>query len=239
MVDDRYELVLSAPGCNALSSAFMQQLLEEIKAAAGRPLLLRGAGAAFSAGLNLKEVAALDLDGMRGFLERLDDLIDALYLYPGPTVACVNGHAIAGGCVLALCCDERIAVDDDGVRIGLNEVPLGLEFPPKILALVCDRLPPRWRARVLLEGALYDPPTAQRFGLIDDVAADAPAAAYAALTRLSQAPRATYAATKRALRAGVLALSDAQRRHFREQIVPAWCTPEVKRRVRAALERRD
>ncbi|MBI3782266.1 MAG: enoyl-CoA hydratase/isomerase family protein [Deltaproteobacteria bacterium] len=236
MSSETHELVMSAPGRNALSSAFMQQLIDELHRAAGKPLLLSGANGAFSAGLNLKEVASLDLDGMARFLGLLDDLIDALYLYPGPTVACVNGHAIAGGCMLVLCCDLRIAVDDGSVRIGLNEVPLGLEFPPKLLALAVDRIAPRSRDRVLLEGGLHDPRTALQLGLIDEVAGDVHAAARTTLEQLAAAPRAEYVATKRVLRSGKLDLSTEQRRYFREHIVPTWCSEAVKARVRARLE---
>jgi len=238
MSSDVYELTISGPGRNALSSALMEHLIGELRAAAGRPLLLRGAGGAFSAGLNLKEVATLDQAGMTRFLGLLDDLIDALYGYPGPTVAAVNGHAIAGGCMLLLCCDLRIGVDDPTVRIGLNEVPLGLEFPPKLLALARSRVPPRSLERVVLEGALHDPRTALALGLLDEIAPDAQTAARAALERLAASPRAEYVATKQALRRGLLDLSEAQRRYFREHIVPAWCAPAVKARVGAVLSRR-
>jgi enoyl-CoA hydratase/carnithine racemase len=237
MTDAPSRLVIAAPGRNALSTDLMQRLLLGLRAAAGRPLLLLGADGAFSAGLNLKEVAGLDQAGMTRFLLLLDDLVEALYEYPGPTVACVDGHAIAGGCVLALCCDWRVAADRADLRIGLNEVALGLEFPPRILALVRDRVPRHHLERVVLEAGLYDPRTARALGLVDEVASEPLAAAEAALARLAAAPAATYTATKRSLRAGVLALDDAQRRHFEQHVVPAWCAPETKARVSAALRR--
>jgi len=233
-----YELTIAGPARNALSSALMQKLLEQLREAGGRPLLLAGAGGAFSAGLDLKEVATLDPPRMERFLLLLDELIDALFGYPGPTVACVNGHAIAGGCVLVLCCDQRIAADDPAIRIGLNEVPLGLEFPPKILALARQRVPRRTFERVVLEGGLHAPSGALELGLVDEVAADAARVARERLERLAASPRPVYVATKRALRDGVLDLGDEQRRYFRERIVPAWCAPATKERVRAALERR-
>lgn len=238
MADDLYDLPISAPGRNALGTELMQRLLAAVGEGAGRPLLLRGTDGAFSAGLNLKEVASLEPAGMRRFLLLLDELIDALYEYPGPSVACVDGHAIAGGCVLALCCDWRVAADRADLRIGLNEVALGLEFPPKILALARDRVPRRHLERVVLEAGLHAPPAALDLGLVDEVAAEPLAVARAALARLAAPPRATYAATKRALRQGVLALDEGQRRHFEERVVPAWCTAETKARIRARLERR-
>jgi len=238
MADDTYELVIRAPGRNALSRELMERLLGALREAAGRPLVLRGVDGVFSAGLNLREVAALDASGMAAFLRLLEALIGALYDYPGPTVACVDGHAIAGGCVLALCCDWRVAADQPQLRLGLNEVALGLEFPPAILALVRDRVPRRHIERVVLEAGLYDPVTACALGLVDEVAADAPTAARAALARLAASPAETYRATKRAVHAGVLALSAAQQRDFEERIVPAWCAPATKARIAAVLERR-
>jgi len=237
MPPDVYQLTIEAPGRNALGTALMTRLLEQIRGAAGRPLLVSGAGDTFSAGLDLKEVAALERAGMERFLGLLDDLVDALYGHPAPTVACVNGHAIAGGCILALCCDLRVARDDPAVRIGLNEVPLGLEFPPKLLKLVRRRVPARWVERVILDGALHDPRAAVQLGLVDEVADDAPAVARSRLDRLATHPRAAYVAAKQALRDGTLDLSEADRRHLREHIVPAWCAPEAKERVRAALKR--
>ena len=99
-------------------------------------MFLTGDGDAFSAGLNLKEVAALDERGMARFLETLERMVTALYEYPGPVVAWVNGHAIAGGCVVALACDHRLMTSAPRARIGLNEVPLGLRFPPRTWRLV-------------------------------------------------------------------------------------------------------
>jgi enoyl-CoA hydratase/carnithine racemase len=235
MASDAHELTIAGPGKNALGTAVMQDLLARVRAAGDRPILLTGAGDAFSAGLDLKEVAALDRPGMERFLLLLDDLVDALYAHPGPTVACVNGHAIAGGCVLALCCDHRVARDDAAVRIGLNEVALGLEFPPKILALVRRRVPPRWVDRILLEAGLHPPRAAVQLGLLDEVAAEPMSVARERLAALAAHPRAVYAATKRALRAGALELAPDAQRYFRETVVPAWCAPATKERVRARL----
>jgi enoyl-CoA hydratase/carnithine racemase len=236
MTDDTLDLVIDAPGRNALGEAVTTRLVGQIQAAAGRPVLVTGAATTFSAGLNLKEVEALDQAGMKRFLGCLDDLVDALYGYAGPTVACVNGHAIAGGCIIALCCDYRVIQDDPSIRIGLNEVPLGLEFPPKLLELARRRVPPRSLERVILEGALHDPRAALALGLVDEVAADAAAAGRAALTRLASSPRTEYVATKRALRPPLQPTAE-QQRYYQEHIVPAWCAPAVKERVRAALGR--
>jgi len=227
-------LTLSAPGKNALSTALMTWLTERLAEAGGEPVFLRGEGDCFSAGLNLKEVASLDRAGMERFLGALERMVDALFHYPGPIVAFVNGHAIAGGCIVALTCDHRLALAGDRARIGLNEVPLGLRFPPKTWRLVRHRVPAHAIERVVLEGGLHAPEAARQLGLVDLVVADeAEARAYA--DRIAAAPQEAYAAAKRLLRGGVLDVGPDEERRFREEIVPRWITPELKARLVAVL----
>jgi enoyl-CoA hydratase len=229
-------LTMSAPGKNALSTELMTWLIDRLGEARGEPIFLTGAGDAFSAGLNLKEVASLDAEGMTRFLGTLERMVDALFSYPGPIVAWINGHAIAGGCVVALTCDHRLATAQPKARIGLNEVPLGLRFPPKTWRLVKHRVPPHALDRVVLEGGLYAPETALRLGLVDElVAGEAEARAYA--ERIAAAPRPAYVAAKRALREGVLDAGPEEERHFREAVLPSWVTPELKARLAAVLAR--
>ncbi len=166
-------IVLSAPGKNALSIAVLEGVRRDVEATGGEPFLLTGAGDTFCAGLNLKEVATLDGAGMRRLLGALDAAVEAIFHHPAPTVACVNGHAIAGGCVLAMCCDLVVAGAEPRIRIGLNETALGLPFPPRILAMVRSRVPPGAVDRVVLEAGLHAPAEARALGLVDEVADDA------------------------------------------------------------------
>lgn len=227
-------LTMKAPGKNALSSELMAWLIARLDEAGGEPVLLTGEGDAFSAGLNLKEVASLDRDGMSRFLGTLEWMVHALFHYAGPTVAWVNGHAIAGGCIIALACDHRLATTNPKARIGLNEIPLGLRFPPQTWRMVQHRVPSHAIERVVLEGALHAPDVALRLGLVDElVASEAEARAYA--ERVGQSPRAAYAAAKHALRHGALDVGPGEEQRFRDDVLPAWVTPELKARLLAVL----
>jgi enoyl-CoA hydratase len=229
-------LTMRAPGKNALGTELMTWLTDRLAEADGEPVFLTGDGDAFSAGLNLKEVVSLDRAGMERFLDVLERMVTALFEYPGPTVAWVNGHAIAGGCVVALGCDHRLMTPDPKARIGLNEIPLGLRFPPRTWRLVRHRVPAHTIERVVLEGGLYAPEVALRLGLIDEVVADEAAArAYAA--KVGAAPAPAYRAAKASLRAGVLDARAEEERRFREEALPAWVAPELKARLMAALAR--
>ncbi len=174
---------------------------------------------------------------MTRFVELVDEVMARIFDYPGPTVACVNGHAIAGGCVVTLCCDVRVMTTDDRARIGLNEVALGLVFPPKIFRIAESRLPPRSVHEVLLRGALHAPNDAVRLGLVDELAEDARATSEARIRELSALPRAAYVATKRALRAGVTSFSDGEYAAALKSALPSWTGDDIKQRVLARLKK--
>jgi enoyl-CoA hydratase/carnithine racemase len=231
------DLCLRFGNKNALGTQSMTWICEELAKAGDEPVLLSGDGGALSAGLDLREVAGLDAAGMERFLRLLERTMTALYLHPGPTVAQVDGHAIAGGCVLALACDHRVAAADPKIRIGLNEVALGLRFPPRTLAIVRARVPLRHLGEVILGAGLHGPDAALRLGLVDEVAVDAALAARAALERLSAHPRAAYAASKRDLRGrGPEGLaSDAAQGAWLAESVSIWTSPDVRARVSAVL----
>ncbi len=229
------ELLLDGPGKNSLGTPMMESILARLVEARGAPILFVGANDCFSAGLNLKEIASLDAAGMAKFVELVERLMATIYDYPAPTVACINGHAIAGGCVIALCCDHRIMTSDARARTGLNEVALGLVFPPKIMRIVEDRVPPRSRHEVVLRGALYAPVDALRLGLADELADDVRATAKARIEELAALPRVAYTAAKRALRKDVTAFSDADYAAALRATLPAWTSDDIKARVLAQL----
>ncbi|MCW5834286.1 MAG: enoyl-CoA hydratase/isomerase family protein [Labilithrix sp.] len=230
-----HTIILSGPGKNALSTALMARTLDAVRAAKHEPIFLTGDGDAFSAGLNLKELSNLDVAGMTTFLETLEELVKALYEHPAPVVAWVNGHAIAGGCVLALSADVSVLTGKDGARIGLNEVALGLRFPPLTFAMARARLTAPALERVLLESALYEADDARALGLVDVVGEES--LARATLSKLASHPRDIYAATKLLLRPR-LEVADADLRRFREDTIPYWASPERRAALLSVLDRR-
>jgi enoyl-CoA hydratase len=232
---DIVEISLAGPAKNALGTRLMVHLDQSLEAAAGAPVLLRGEGDAFCAGLNLKELAELDEEGMRTFLKRLNDVVERLFRYPGPTVACVDGHAIAGGAILAIVCDHRVVTADPRARIGLNEVALGLRFPPGVLEILRYRIPRL--EPVILSAALLPPSEACRLDLVDEVAEDPLAVARDRLRALAAHPREAYAHAKAELRRGVGVWDAAAEQHFLAEVLPTWTSGEVRATIRAFLDR--
>ena len=139
--------------------------LTEAVSGSDRALVITGTGSSFSAGGDLRRI----LEGRRPYTEALLTALSrtyrAVFDHPRPTVAAVNGHAIAGGCVLALACDLRLM---SGGRIGLTELAVGVPFPTTALEVVQHALGPR-TGRVLLGGQIEDREHALALGMVDEL----------------------------------------------------------------------
>jgi enoyl-CoA hydratase/carnithine racemase len=132
--------------------------------------ILTAKGNIFCAGLDVVELYGYDEDTMSQFWERFLMLVREMAAFPKPLVAAINGHAPAGGCVFALCCDYRIMADTQ-TRIGLNEVQVGIVLPPPIIELARFVLGDSPALRHVLNGVLMLPEDAKDCGLIHDIIA--------------------------------------------------------------------
>ncbi len=182
--------------CEAIAARFKQ-----LESSSARAVVLTGQGKMFSAGVDLPRLAAGGADYVRKFLPALHKLYETVFHHPKPVVAAINGHAIAGGCVLACCADRRIAARDGG-RIGVTELLVGVPFPAMAFEVMRFATPPAFFPEVILSGATYPPEVALARRLIDEmVEPDAlMARALAAAQTLAALPPKTFAMTKRQIR---------------------------------------
>jgi enoyl-CoA hydratase len=137
--------------CDALARHFAELRKADVKA-----VVLTGQGKIFSAGVDLKRLSEGGADYVRQFLPALHGLYEAVFFHPKPVVAAVNGHAIAGGCVLACCADRRIMAREAG-RIGVTEILVGVPFPALAFEIVRFAAPPRYLPEFTLSGATFGP----------------------------------------------------------------------------------
>jgi enoyl-CoA hydratase len=225
---------------SALDAELCATLGGEIVSLAAGPstaLVLTGSGPAFSAGVDLYRV----LDGgepyLARFLPALEGLLQTLLTFPKPAVAAVNGHAIAGGCIIAAACDHRVMADGPA-RIGIPELIVGVPFPALPLEIVGARVPAAALRQLVLTGRTVKAPEARDLGLIDEVVdpdALIPRARDVA-EQLSLIPAASFALTKRAfcdpLLDRVRAAADRD-----AEVAAAWASPAVHAHVREYLAR--
>jgi enoyl-CoA hydratase len=163
------------------------------------PVVLTGHGRAFSAGVDLRRIVDGGAAYIDEFLPALSEAFLAVYDYPRPVVAAVNGHAIAGGCVFACACDVRLM---SAGTIGLTELLVGVLFPTVPLEIMRDAAGPGVR-RLALTGETFGPEEARRLGLIDEVV-DSESLLDEAVRRaeaLGRIPAEVYAITKAQLHA--------------------------------------
>jgi len=238
--EDIHELRLARPPVNALNPELCARLVETLAGAVAdgaRGIVLCGGPGAFSAGLDVPHLLTLDARGVRAAWQGFIDAARALAQSPVPVVAALNGHAPAGGCVLALCCDYRVMAQGD-YRIGLNETQVGLVAPEGIQRLMRRVVGPHRAERLLVGGEMVDAERAQAIGLVDELAPidEVPQRARAWLSQLLALPPRPMLATRAIARADVV---DALRPELLEldRFVAGWNDPDTQSALRALLAR--
>jgi len=226
---------------NAIGPAFLDRLssqLDALERSGAGALVLTGEGKAFSAGLDLPELIAMDRSGVERFIRRFSEVMLRVFQLPIPVVAAVNGHAIAGGCVLALQADARNGARGE-LRMGLNEVQLGLGLPAVILETLRWQVPPQSMLPVALEGRLVGAEEALQLGLLHAVVAPE-ALLEEAMVRaraLAGLPGPAFADIKRAVRAPVLvAIRELEAQDARHWTETAF-SPEARARLSEVVAR--
>ncbi len=197
-------LTLKHGKANALDIEFCETLsarFSELRGADAKAVVLTGQGRIFSAGVDLIRLSEGGADYVRKFLPALHKLYDAVFHFPKPVVAAINGHAIAGGAVLACCADRRIMVREVG-RIGVTELLVGVPFPALAFEIVRFAVPGRYLSEVTLSGATYATDAALDRGWIDEIAEPQELLedALAVAAELAELSPAAFAQTKSQLR---------------------------------------
>jgi len=209
--------------CEALSARFLELRRSDAKA-----VVLIGQGKIFSAGVDLKRLSEGGADYIRKFLPVLHKLYDTVFHHPKPVVAAINGHAIAGGCVLACCADRRIVARDSG-RIGVTELLVGVPFPALAFEIVRFAVPPRYLPEFTLSGATYNSDEALQRGWIDDVVE--PDAlmedALAVAQELALLSQAAFAQTKKQIRQTVTERLERSGEATDEAVTEIWTAPQT------------
>jgi len=235
------ELRLANPPVNALNMALVQRLDAELAAAAEqhvRALVLSGQPGLFSAGLDVREVAAAAAEPLRRFIDAFFKLQERLARSPIPVVAAITGHCPAGGTVLALYCDHRVMARGP-FRIGLNEVQVGL-YPGLTIYRAFERLVGSAKAASLLpRGAMLDPDAALASGLVDELAEPEQVVARALelAVELTRLPPQAYARTRSLVRTDLLRLFDEPDEDVSAVFGAEWVGAEARERMAAMLKR--
>ena len=190
-------------------SAF-DSALSEVEAADGTAAVITGEGKFFSNGLDLEWMGA-NPERIGEVVNGLQSLYGRLLAFPATLVAAINGHAFAGGGMLALACDQRVMREDRGFFC-LPEVDINIPFSAGMSALVQSKLTPQIAHEVMLTGRRYGGADAVRVGIVDLCVAEDSVLpeAVGAAEALSKKSRDTVAAIKRTMYSDALELLSEQ-----------------------------
>ena len=182
----------------------------------------------FSAGVDLKRVVAEPLSYVQPFIDSLATCFRDAFKFPKPMVVAVNGHAIAGGCIVASCGDFRFAAPR--ARIGLPELRLGVPIPSIAVEVVRRVASPNAFQAMLNSGANYRGEQAVEVGLADMIVdkENLRDKAIEHAQRMAAIPGATFRVMKQQIREPSLAQADHLEKEFGQKIRDVWNSPEVR-----------
>lgn len=225
---------------NAFDLELCQELervvLEAAQDDAVDAVIVTGTGSIFSAGVDLFRVVDGGAEYVRQFLPSLTRSIMNLFALTKPVVASVNGHAIAGGCLLAAAADVRLMAEGNG-RIGVPELLVGVPFPPSLLEVLRFAIPQRHLAHMVFSGMTVTGSEAAAAGVIDEIIApDAlQERAREAALKLTALPKDAFKLTKRQLRDDAIHLARRYEAEFGADALEQWCAPATIEHIRGYL----
>ena len=161
---------IDRPPANAMDPQLLSDgrlVLHELQAADPGAVVITGRPGFFSAGVDLKLAPTLDRDAQREMVDAINRTFLDWYSFPRPVVSAVNGHAIAGGLILALTGDQRIGAGDG--KLGLTELRAGIPYPAAAIAIVQAELAPPAARSLALGAGLVDMRQGLELGLIDEL----------------------------------------------------------------------
>jgi Delta3-Delta2-enoyl-CoA isomerase len=226
------------PRGNAIDEPFTQELVQVAGQLAADPevkgvLLASAHPKLFCPGLDLVGLLEYDRPAMERFMRLFAEAVWALYSLRKPVVAAIGGHAVAGGCILALTADYRV-LKRGGVQIGLNEVKVGVPLPWSVAVLLRASVPPTALTQVALLGRNFADDDAVGVGLVDQLA-DADGFedfCRARLEEFADKDADAVAVTKVYLRAGPLAEMRAREKDEMRTWLDRWFSAGTRERIR-------
>lgn len=216
---------------NALNIEFASafaETLAQLERGPAKAVVLTGHGNVFGAGVDLPAMVTGGPDYVRRFLPVLQHAFERLVLFPKPIVAAVNGHAIAGGAILMLGCDQRLLARGRA-RVGLTEVRVGVEFPAWALEIARFATPPQHFPTLICTGRTYEPEEALAHGLVDELVEPERLLdrAYEVADEMASIPASAFTANKQAVRRPLIEAARRQTALEETAMIEKWSSPEV------------
>jgi len=220
-------LSLNRGKVNPINGEVVEEILKRLKTlgddSSVKAIIFTGIGKFFSFGFDVPELLSYSREAFSEFLTKFTNLYSYMFLYPKPIIAALNGHTIAGGCMLALTCDRRIMISEKA-KISLNEIDLGVPIFTGITEILRFCVGSRNATEIIYSGALYSSEEAYSLGLVDEVvnAEDLTDAATKAASDLGHKPWPAFAGIKSLLRRPTLKETAQKESESIKEFVDIW-----------------
>lgn len=217
---------------NALDLDLLEEgdsVRKELASSPPGAVVITGREQFFSAGMDLKAAPALTQGEQRNTVDGINRLFAGWYAFPRPVVAAVNGHAIAGGLILALCADYRVCATEG--KLGLTELRAGIPYPVAAISVVRAELSPPAARRLTLGAELFGPDEMLALGAVDELRPrdEVLPRAIEVATRMAELPRGSYTVVKRQLRGPTIdAIDRALAGGAGDPVLGTWISEETR-----------
>ena len=222
---------------NALNEPAVEEIADCLRSLAADPearaVILTGDGSFFSFGFDIPEFLGYSRESFAKFLQRFTGLYSYLFTYHKPVVAALNGHAIAGGCMLALACDYRIMVSGRA-RISLNEISFGSSVFAGSVEMLKFLVGEKNAQAILYDATMYSAEAAAQLGMIDEVSSTESLMkdARALAQRMAGKDAAAFRSIKDLLRAPVAQNMARNEEQSVQEFVSIWYSDSTRQTLR-------
>lgn len=187
----------------------------------------------FLFGFDVPEFLSYSRKEFSEFLTAFTELYTDMFLFPKPTIAALNGHAIAGGCMVALSCDVRVMVSGKA-RISLNEIEFGSTVPAGSVEMLRFCTGNKNAATILYSGSMYSAEEAKHLGMVDEIPGEdellQQAVRHAEL--LGGKPADAFSATKMLIRNPIADIMKKKESETIKQFVEIWYSDSTWERIK-------
>jgi len=164
-------VTLNRPKVNAINEQVVSELRDVFGELASdtrvRAVILTGRGSFFSFGFDIPGFMDYPKEAFHRFVMSFSDLVRRIFVFPKPVIAALNGHTVAGGCILAIACDRRVMVTGKA-KIALNEITLGASVFTSIAEILRFTVGSRSAQHLLYSGKMNSAEEALALGLVDE-----------------------------------------------------------------------
>jgi enoyl-CoA hydratase/carnithine racemase len=203
-----------------------------------RAVILTGQGKFFSFGFDTIHLGHYPKDLFIDFLMNFTDFYTSLFLFPKPVVAALNGHAVAGGCMLATACDYRIMTAGKA-KIALNEINFGASLLAGSVEMLKFCVGERNAQRIVYTGAMFTPEEAEGLGLIDRIVTNETllSEANSVANELAQPNQQAFQSIKMLLRRGIALEMRKREKDSILEFTEIWYSPQTQKQVQEIMMR--